>query len=57
MAQAKHKKRFFKVDMPILGKETELQAFELSELEGRIIKYDWIRCVCIVEIYFNVMQS
>ncbi|MFH1711265.1 MAG: hypothetical protein ABH840_03060 [Nanoarchaeota archaeon] len=43
MAQAKRKKRFFKVDMPILGKETELQAFELSELGGRIIKYDLTR--------------
>ena len=43
MAQAKRKKRFFDVDMPMIGKETQLQAFEKSELEGRIIKYDLTR--------------
>ncbi len=43
MAQAKRKKRFFEVDMPILKKETHLQAYEPEEIEGRTIKYDLTR--------------
>jgi ribosomal protein S3AE len=43
MAQAKRKKRFFDVEIPLIKKETQLQAFELEELEGRIIKYDLTR--------------
>ncbi len=43
MAQAKRKKRFFEVDIPILGKQTQLQAYELEELEGSSIKYDLTR--------------
>jgi len=43
MAQAKRKKRFFDVEMPILKKETHLIAFEIKELEGRFIKYDLTR--------------
>ena len=43
MAQAKRKKRFFDVEIPIIKKETQMQAFEVSELEGRIISYDLTR--------------
>ncbi|MBS3071330.1 hypothetical protein J4407_03470 [Candidatus Pacearchaeota archaeon] len=43
MAQAKKRKRFFEVDMPILGKETDLQAYEQKEIGGRIINYDLTR--------------
>jgi ribosomal protein S3AE len=43
MAQAKRKKRFFDVDIPTIGKETQLQAYEVSELAGRFIKYDLTR--------------
>jgi len=43
MAIAKRKKRFFSVDMPLLNKETQLQAYEMSELDGRIITYDLTR--------------
>lgn len=43
MAQAKKKKRFFDVDMPIISKQTQLLAFELPELEGKYIKYDLTR--------------
>ena len=43
MAQAKRKKRFFDVEIPIIRKETQMQAFEVSELEGRIISYDLTR--------------
>ena len=43
MAIAKKKKRFFDVDMPIINKQTQLQAFEISELNGRFIKYDLTR--------------
>jgi len=43
MAQAKRKKKFFEVDMPIIKKQTQLQAYEAKELEGRNIKYDLTR--------------
>ena len=43
MAQAKRKKRFFDVEIPILNKETQLQAFDIEELNGRFITYDLTR--------------
>lgn len=43
MAVAKRKKRFFDVEMPIVGKQTQMQAFELPELDGRFLKYDLTR--------------
>ena len=43
MAKEKKKKRFFDVEIPLINKETHLQAYELNELEGRIIKYDLTR--------------
>ncbi len=43
MAIAKRKKRFFDVEMPIINKQTQLQAYELKELDGRLIKYDLTR--------------
>ncbi|MCX6747073.1 MAG: hypothetical protein NTU63_02970 [Candidatus Pacearchaeota archaeon] len=43
MAQTKKKKRFFDVEMPIISKQTQLQAYELPELENRFIKYDLTR--------------
>ncbi|MGD9276042.1 MAG: hypothetical protein PVJ67_02620 [Candidatus Pacearchaeota archaeon] len=43
MAIAKRKKKFFEVDMPIIRKETQLQAFEPKELVDRIIRYDLTR--------------
>ena len=43
MAQAKKRKKFFDVEIPILKKETPLYAFDVKELEGRIISYDLTR--------------
>ncbi len=43
MAIAKRKKRFFDVEIPSLKKETQLQAFEKAELDGRIMNYDLTR--------------
>jgi len=43
MARAKRKKRFFDVEIPILNQKTQLQAYELKELDGRTIKYDLTR--------------
>ena len=43
MAQAKKKKKFFDVEIPLIGKETQLLAYEPEELNGRIIKYDLTR--------------
>ncbi len=43
MAQAKKRKRFFEVEIPILKKETQLQAYEPEEVEGKTIKYDLTR--------------
>ncbi len=43
MAIAKKKKRFFNIEMPLIKKETQLQAFEAKELDNRFIKYDLTR--------------
>jgi len=43
MAIAKIKKRFFDVEMPVINKQTQLQAYEVKELENRFIKYDLTR--------------
>jgi ribosomal protein S3AE len=43
MAQAKKKKRFFDVEMPLINKQTQMLAFEIPELENRFIKYDLTR--------------
>ena len=43
MAIAKRKKRFFDVEIPLIRKTTNLQAFEIAELEGRYFKYDLTR--------------
>jgi len=43
MAQAKKKKKFFDVEIPLVGKQTQMQAYELPELEGRFLKYDLTR--------------
>ena len=43
MAQLKKKKRFYDVEMPIINKQTQMQAYELPELEGRFLKYDLTR--------------
>ncbi|MFZ1970571.1 MAG: hypothetical protein WAU65_00070 [Candidatus Nanoarchaeia archaeon] len=43
MAQAKKRKRFFEVEIPILKKETQLQAYEPEEIDGKTIKYDLTR--------------
>lgn len=43
MAIAKRKKRFFEIDMPLINKTTQLQAYEPEELDGRFINYDLTR--------------
>ena len=43
MAQAKHKKKFFEVEIPLIRKETQAQAFDIEDLAGRLIKYDLTR--------------
>ena len=43
MAQAKRKKTFFDVNIPLAGKETHLQAYELKDLNGKIVNYDMTR--------------
>ncbi|MCK4647846.1 hypothetical protein KAT24_02875 [Candidatus Pacearchaeota archaeon] len=43
MAQTKRKKKFFDVEIPIIGKTTQLQAYSIEELDKRIIKYDLTR--------------
>jgi len=43
MAKAKKKKKFFDVEIPLIRKTTDLQAFEINELDGRVVKYDLTR--------------
>lgn len=43
MAIAKRKKRFYDIEIPLIGKTTQLQAYEPKDLEGKHIKYDLTR--------------
>lgn len=43
MARAKKKKKFFDVEIPLINKTTQLQAFEIEELDGRYLTYDLTR--------------
>ncbi|MFA4952903.1 MAG: hypothetical protein WC584_01650 [Candidatus Pacearchaeota archaeon] len=43
MAIAKRKKKFFDVEIPLIRKETQLQAFEIEELNKKLITYDLTR--------------
>ncbi len=43
MAAAKKKKRFYTIQIPLIKKETQLQAFEPKDLDGRYLKYDLTR--------------
>jgi ribosomal protein S3AE len=43
MAQIKKKKKFFDVEMPLISKQTQMQAYELSELDGKFLIYDLTR--------------
>jgi len=45
MAIEKRKKKFFDVEMPLIGKETQMQAYEISELNGRFMRYDLTRAL------------
>mgnify|MGYP001591943633 CR=1 FL=1 len=43
MAIAKKKKKFFDVEIPLIKKSTQLIAYELKELDKKIIRYDLTR--------------
>jgi ribosomal protein S3AE len=43
MAIAKRKKRFFNIEIPLINKQTQLQAYDLKELNGKLIQYDLTR--------------
>ena len=43
MAAIKKKKRFYKIQLPLINRETELLALDLKELDSRYIKYDMTR--------------
>jgi ribosomal protein S3AE len=43
MAQTKKKKKFFDVDIPSINKETQLYAYDIKELDDRLLKYDLTR--------------
>jgi ribosomal protein S3AE len=43
MAITKKKKRFFDVEIPLIGKKTQLQAYEIKELHNKFLKYDLTR--------------
>jgi len=55
MAQAKRKKRFFDVEIPIINRETQLQAYEIEELNGRMINYDLTRLLKGKSAIFQVL--
>jgi ribosomal protein S3AE len=43
MAINKKKKKFFEVDMPIINRQTQIFAFDISELDNKFINYDLTR--------------
>lgn len=43
MAAAKKKKRFYNIEIPLIKKTTQLQAYEVSGLNNKYIKYDLTR--------------
>ncbi|MBT4375935.1 hypothetical protein HOD29_01015 [archaeon] len=43
MAAAKRKKRFYNVEMPLINKTTQLQGYEVKDLDNKYIKYDLTR--------------
>src|SRR3989344_9126372 len=43
MAQAKRRQKFFDVEMPIIGKETQLYGFDIENFHGKTIIYDLTR--------------
>ncbi|MEN7982218.1 MAG: hypothetical protein ABFQ65_02130 [Nanoarchaeota archaeon] len=43
MAIAKRKKRFYDVEIPLIGKETQLRDYEKGSLNGKFVKYDLTR--------------
>ncbi|HJX50016.1 MAG TPA: hypothetical protein VJ438_00990 [Candidatus Nanoarchaeia archaeon] len=43
MAVSKKRKKFFNVEMPLIRKETQVQAYELESIDGKFIKYDLTR--------------
>ena len=45
MAIAKKRKKFFDVEIPLINRETQLQAFSIEELKDRYIKYDLTRII------------
>ena len=55
MAQAKRKKRFFDIEIPIIKKETQVQAYEAKELDGRFVNYDLTRFLKGKSALFQVM--
>lgn len=59
MAEAKKRKRFFEVDVPLIKKETFLQAYGPEEIEGKTIKYDLTRLLKgkNILIYLKVEKS
>ncbi|RLG10231.1 hypothetical protein DRN73_08345 [Candidatus Pacearchaeota archaeon] len=45
MAKIKKRKKFFDVEIPLIKKETQLQGFDIENLQGRYIKYDLTRAL------------
>ena len=43
MAQAKRKKKFFEIEIPIIEKTTQLFGYDLEEFNGKFMKYDLSR--------------
>ncbi|MDA3836515.1 MAG: hypothetical protein PF542_02740 [Nanoarchaeota archaeon] len=43
MAAAKRKRRFFNIGIPLIRKTTQLQGYEIKDLDNKYIKYDLTR--------------
>jgi len=57
MAIAKKKKRFYDVEIPLIGKETQLLAMDIEELDGKFLKYDLTRILRGKSVLLNLKVS
>jgi len=61
MAQAKKRKKFFEVDIPIIKKEMHILGYEIEDLNGKLVKYDLTRLLkgkgTIMQLEVNVKDN
>ena len=57
MAQAKKRKKFLDVEIPLIKKVTQLQVYDINELEGKFMRYDLTRMLKGKSMILNLKVS